>query len=161
VLKFRDLYRSYATEIYRFAIWLTGNRLDAEDITSETLIRAWAHGGKIRTETLRAFLFTVTRNVYLEYQRKAKRQVSLEDTYPDPSPGPDRLVESKLELQQIQNDLQALPEIDRAAFLLRIQHDLPYAEIARVLELSLSNTKVKIHRVRKKLIFSRIDKEVC
>ena len=57
--------------------------------------------------------------------------------------------------------LQALPEIDRAAFVLRVQHELPYAEIARVLGLSLTATKVKVHRVRKKLLATRIDKEVC
>lgn len=56
--------------------------------------------------------------------------------------------------------LQTLPEIDRAAFVLRVQHDLPYDEIARVLGISLSATKVKVHRVRKKLIAGCIDKEV-
>jgi len=147
--------------MYRFAYWLTGNKFDAEDITSETFVRAWAHSNRIRTETLKAFLFTIARNVYLEHQRKRKYQVPLDDVYPDPAPGPDRLIEAKLELLQIQSVLQTLPDIDRAAFLLRVHHDLPYAEIARVLGLSLANTKVKIHRVRKKLIAARIDKEVC
>jgi RNA polymerase sigma-70 factor (ECF subfamily) len=161
VLKFQDLYETYAVEIYRFAHWLAGDCVEAEDITSETFVRAWSHSNRIRTETLRAFLFTIARNVYLEQQRKRRRQVTLDDVYPDPAPGPDSLVESRLELLQVQNILQTLPEIDRAAFLLRIQHDLPYTEIARVLGLSLANTKVKIHRVRKKLIATCIDKEVC
>ena len=53
-----------------------------------------------------------------------------------------------------------LPEIDRAAFVLRVQHELSYAEIARILELSLTAAKVKVHRVRKKLLATRVDKEV-
>ena len=41
MLNFQDLYDSYAAEIYRFALWLCGDRHEAEDITSETFIRAW------------------------------------------------------------------------------------------------------------------------
>ncbi len=161
MINFKDLYESYVTEVYRFSLWLAGDSSEAEDITSETFIRAWANNSKIRTETLKAYLFTISRNVYLERKRKKKRQVVLEDIYPDPSPGPDKLTESQHELQSVQKVLQTLPEIDRTAFVLRVQHELPYDEIARVLELSLTATKVKVYRVRKKLITASIEKEVC
>ena len=153
------MYESYAAEVFRFSLWLSGNSLEAEDITSETFIRAWVHNSKIRTETLKAYLFTICRNVYLGHKRKRKHQVVLEDIYPDPAPGPDKLTESQLRLQRVQKILQTLPEIDRTAFVLRVQHELPYDEIARVLELSLTATKVKVYRVRKKLIAICIDKE--
>jgi len=159
MINFQDLYESYGDEVYRFALWLAGNPLEAEDITSETFIRAWVNNSKIRTETLKAYLFTISRNIYLQHQRKKKRLVVLEDVHPDPAPGPDKLTESQLTLQSVQRVLQTLPEIDRAAFVLRVQHELPYDEIARVLELSLTATKVKVYRVRKKLIAKCIDKE--
>ena len=44
-----------------------------------------------------------------------------------------------------------LPEIDRTALLLRAEHELPYDEIARVLQISLSAAKVKVHRARLRL----------
>lgn len=157
MLSFQDLYDSYATEIYRFAVWLTGNNFEADDITSETFIRAWAHHKRIHTETLKAYLFTIARNVFLEQRRKGKRQVPLDTVYADPAPGPDKLVESRLELLKIKKILKTLPEIDRTAFILRVYNDLPYAEIARILKLSLAATKVKVHRVRKKIIASCID----
>lgn len=160
MLNFQDLYESYVTEVYRFALWLAGDSFEAEDITSETFIRAWAHNSTIRTETLKAYLFTIARNVYLEQRRKRKRQVALDDVYPDPTPGPDRVVESQLGILRVRSILQTLPEIDRAAFVMRVQHELPYVEIARVLGLSLTATKVKVHRVRKKLLTTRFDKEV-
>jgi len=47
--------------------------------------------------------------------------------------------------------LAELPEIDRTALLLRAEHDLPYDEIARVLQISLSAAKVKVHRARLRL----------
>ncbi len=160
MINFQDLYEFYAYEVYRFALWLAGDSLEAEDITSETFIRAWVHNSKIRTETLKAYLFTISRNIYLQHQRKKKRQVVFEDVHPDPAPGPDKLTESQFKLERVQRVLQTLPEIDRAAFVLRVQHELPYAEIARVLELSVTATKVKVYRVRKKLIATCIDKEV-
>jgi len=160
MLKFQELYESYATEVYRFAFWLAGDGFEAEDITSETFVRAWASRSTIRTETLKAYLFAIARNVYLEQHRKRKREVTLEDVYSDPSPGPDEVVDYRLQLQEIQRLLQALSECDRAAFILRVQHELPYAEVARVLNLSLSAAKVKVHRVRKKLLATRFDKEV-
>lgn len=160
MLNFQRLYESYAAEVYRFAFSLSGNTSEAEDITSETFVRAWANSSTIRTETLKAYLFTIARNVFLEQQRKSKRQVALEDVHPDPAPGPDALVESRLELRTVQRVLQTLPEIDCAAFVLRVQHELPYAEIARVLGLSLSSAKVKVHRVRKKLLTTRVKREV-
>ena len=161
MLNFQDLYESYATEIFRFALWLAGESAEAEDITSETFIRAWVRFSTIRTETLKAYLFTIARNVYLEQRRKRKRQVALDDVYPDPAPGPDRVVDAQLELLGVQRVLQTLPEIDRAAFILRVQHELPYAEIARVLGISLAASRVKVHRVRKKLLATRARTEVC
>lgn len=73
MLNFLDLYDTYATEVYRFALWLAGDSLDAEDITSETFIRAWLHNSTIRTETLKAYLLAIARNVYLGQQRRSTR----------------------------------------------------------------------------------------
>jgi len=160
ILNFQEMYDSYVTEVYRFAFSLSGDRFEAEDITSETFVRVWSHITTIRTETLKAYLFTVARNFYLEMMRKKKRQVVLNDIYPDPAPGPDKVVDTQSEISRVQRILRTLPEIDRAAFVMRVQHDLPCAEIARVLQLSLSATKVKIHRVRKKLIKICINNEV-
>ncbi|MBN1165337.1 MAG: RNA polymerase sigma factor [Candidatus Krumholzibacteriota bacterium] len=159
MLSFQNLYENYAAEVYRFAFWLSGDGPEAEDITSETLIRAWVRRSVVRTETLKAYLFTIARNVCLERRRKKKRQVALEDLYYDPAPGPDRLLESRSELDRVKIVLQSLPEIDRAAFILRVQHELPYAEIARVLGLSLAAAKVKVHRARKRLITDRMRRE--
>ena len=159
MINFQDLYESYANEVFRFSLWLTGDSSEAEDITSETMIRAWTNSSKIRTKTLKAYLFTISRNIYLQQRRKKKRQAVLQDIHPDPAPGPDQQTESQSQLQRVQGILQALPECDRTAFVLRVQHELSYEEIARVLELSQSAAKVKVYRVRKKLITACIDKE--
>jgi RNA polymerase sigma-70 factor (ECF subfamily) len=153
---FQDMYESYAPEVYRFSYWLAGDVAVADDITSETFIRAWAHWGSIRTETLKAYLLQIARNAFLGWIRKQRTQISLEDGYVDPHPGPEQLAESHAELELVHRVLRLLPEVDRAAFLLRVQHDLPYAEIARMLRLSVTAVKVKVHRTRKKLLLARM-----
>ena len=151
MLDFLHLYNTYATDIYRFSYWLCGDAVDAEDITSETFLRAWTHRANIRTETMKAYLLSIARNLYLERLRKHRMHAELTDTMPDPGPGPDKRSEDRDNLVRIQKSLQQISEVDRAAFILRVQHELPYEEIARVLQLSLSSVKVKVHRVRLKL----------
>jgi RNA polymerase sigma-70 factor (ECF subfamily) len=69
------------------------------------------------------------------------------------------MAEDRAELAMIRVLLGTLPEIDRAAFILRVQHGLPYAEIARVLQVSVTAVKVKVHRIRKQLLMNRVSKE--
>ena len=159
MLTFQEIYDLYSDDIYRFAFSLAGDRHEAEDITSDTFVRAWVHKDRIRTETLKAYFFTIARNLFLEQRRKRKPYEALDDLHVDSSPTPDKVAESRVELRRVQKVLQALPEADRTAFVLRVYHDLPYAEIARVLQISLSAAKVRIHRVRRRLITTCIDKE--
>lgn len=159
MLSFLELYESYAPEVYRFAFSLSGERAEAEDIASETFIRAWVNRSAIRTETLKAYLMTIARNTFLERRRKSRREVPLDETMPDPAAGPADRAESRLDLIRIEKLLQPLPEIDRAAFVLRVRHGLPYEEIARVLEISLASAKVKVHRVRKRLLAACIERK--
>ena len=71
------------------------------------------------------------------------------------------MAEVQLEITRVQRILRTLPENDRAAFILHVEHQLPYAEIARVLDLSVNAAKVKVHRVRKKLLASTVEREVA
>jgi RNA polymerase sigma-70 factor (ECF subfamily) len=158
-MDFQDLYESYAPDVFRFAVWLCGERDRAEDIASETFVRAWSRKDNIRTETLKAYLFTIARNIHLEQRRRDNRNIVLEDIHADSSPGPDRTVESRDELGRIERILQDVPECDRTAFILRTGHEISYAEIARILEISLTSAKVKVHRIRKRLLSDRIKRE--
>jgi RNA polymerase sigma-70 factor (ECF subfamily) len=159
VINFHQLYETYAADVYRFAFSLSGTRVDAEDITSETFIRAWIKHDSIRTETLKAYLFTIARNLFLENKRKKPQHIPLEDFYQDPHPNPESIVEAALDIMNVHKFLQTVSEIDRTAFIMRVQHDLPYAEIARSLKISETAAKVKVHRVRRKLLAANISHE--
>lgn len=156
---FQSLYEKHAADVYRFAFWLAGNALEADDITSETFLRAWTDREKIRVETVKAYLFTIARNIYLKQQRDAKRTTGLINTQQGQMLNPETAVQLQSDLDMVQQALQTLNESERAALLLRVYHELPYAEIARVLNLSLSAAKVKVHRARLKLAALREETE--
>ncbi|MBU8922208.1 MAG: RNA polymerase sigma factor [Bacteroidales bacterium] len=158
-MDFKTLYTDYSADVFRFAFWLSGKKDEAEDITSDTFVRAWARNGKIHTDTLMAYLFAIARNLHLENIRKGKYLTELEDTHIDSSPGPDIVTESRMELQRVLRVIGTLPEKERTAFIMRVGHELSYDEISRVLGISLSSAKVKVHRARKKLIVDRLKKE--
>lgn len=159
MLTFEELYVSYSPDVYRFSVWLCGNTDDAEDITAETFARAWLNFAAIRTETLKGYLFTIARNLYLESRRKQRPQEELTDVHPDLNPPLERNLESQSELDQIRATLLTLPEVDRSAFVLRVQYDLAYDEIARILKTSEGAVKVKVHRIRKLLFAVHSNKE--
>ncbi|MBK8990045.1 MAG: RNA polymerase sigma factor [Chloroflexi bacterium] len=159
MMTFHDLYEQYAPDVYRFAFWLSGSAADADDITAETFVRAWAGSQKIRTETVKAYLFTIARNLYLKQAARARREVALDETLVAPLPEPDGQLARREVLTAVFRQLHQLSEADRTAFILRIQYELPYAEIARILAISEAAAKVKVHRARLKLTAVRRDYE--
>jgi RNA polymerase sigma-70 factor, ECF subfamily len=159
MLTFHELYERHAPDVYRFACWLSGDPAEAEDLTSETFVRAWASSAPIRTETVRAYLFAIARNVYLQGVRRSRRQADLHTSQPDPAPGPDQVAADHIEMSGVTRVLMTLAEADRAALIMRAQYDMPYEEIARALGLSISAAKVKVHRARLRLIEARMKEE--
>lgn len=148
---FDALYRENAPHVFRFALYLCGDRSEAEDLTSETFVRAWASPEPIRMATVKGYLLTITRNLYLQGQRRAPRHVALSDDLREPRAGPDVTAERGSELEAALAELQRLPEGERTALLMRAVEDLSYEEIARALGITLAAAKVRIHRARQAL----------
>ena len=144
---FADLYRAHAQDVYRFAFYLSGDSTRAEDIVSETFLRIWDSAAVVRRDTVRGYLFTIARNVFLHDLRRSRRQDPLEDIHTVAATVV-RELESREDLRATLAALQTLPEADRSALLLHAREGVSYEEIARVLGLSLSAVKVKIHRAR-------------
>jgi RNA polymerase sigma-70 factor (ECF subfamily) len=159
MLTFHELYERYAQDVYRFSYWMSGDPAEAEDITSETFVRAWVAKTPIRTETVKAYLFAIARNLYRQQLRRSRREADLNALERDPAPAPDQLVEDRLNLAEAQASMQILSEVDRAALIMRVLYEMPYEEIARALSLSVSAAKVKVHRARLRLAEARLRKE--
>jgi len=144
--------------VYRFALYLSGNRHEAEDVTSETFVRAWTATVPIRTATAKGYLLTIARNLYLQRLGGRKhRHVALDDQLRDPRASTEARAEQNSELRVVLAGLQRLPEGDRAALVMRALDELPYEEIARALHISLSAAKVRVHRARLALADIRLE----
>ena len=149
---FHALYERYAPQVHRFALFLCGDPALADDITSDTFVRAWTATGTIRQQTVKAYLFTIARNLYLDSLRHSRRLAVLGETLPDARVSPQKQVEVRRELWLVLTAMRELPEVDRAALLMRVQEEMSYEEISQALGLSLAAVKVKIHRARLKLM---------
>jgi RNA polymerase sigma-70 factor (ECF subfamily) len=164
MLDFATLYVDHAREVRRFAHFLSGDSALADDLTSETFIRAWGARDRFDLLSLRGYLFAIVRNLHLHELRRRRSRPAIEldgDAAPELASAevsPERRAIARSEWERVLADLQALPEIDRAAVLMRADDQLPYDEIARALGLTLSATKVKVHRARLRLAAARLDR---
>src|SRR5258706_5609041 len=148
---FHELYSRYAQDVYRFAHWLSGNPDDARDITSEAFARVWIAPEEPRMDSVKAYLFTIARNLYRKQWRRESRQLELDETIPDLADSPDEVAVKKDEFRRAMDAMQALPESDRTLLLLRAEGDLSYDEIAISTGLSVAAAKVRVFRAREKL----------
>jgi RNA polymerase sigma-70 factor (ECF subfamily) len=151
-MTFEQLYETYFTDVFRFALWLTRDRSEAEDVASETFVRAWARRSRLRTDTLKAYLLATARNVFLDQRGRARGHAELSDELPDSAPDPQQQANARIELERVNGAMARLSETDGVALVLRSEHSLPYSEIARVLEISEGAARVKVHRARRKLL---------
>ena len=151
-MTFEQLYTTYVPDVYRFAVWLTHDTTQAEDVASETFIRAWAKRDRLRTETLKGYLFAIARNIFIKHRHRSDKDEQLREELADGSPDPHRAAAARMDLDRVARALSQMPSPDRLALVLRTEHSLPYEEIARVLEISVGAARVKVHRARRRLL---------
>jgi RNA polymerase sigma-70 factor, ECF subfamily len=150
-MDFGGVYERHAADVFRFALYLSGNRAEAEEIASETFVRAWVATGGIRVETIKAYLFSIVHNLHIERFRRRPLVRAMPADLRDHAPGPEAIIAGRDALDVVLAALQGMPELDRAAVLMRAD-GLPYMEIARALELSPAAARVRVHRARLKLV---------
>ncbi len=148
---FESLYAQYGQDVFRFALYLCGNRADAEDIAAETFARAWTSRDRLRLPTVKGYLLAIARNLNRMGWRSQKRRTELDASLPDGRPGPELEAEGRDQLARVLAALQEMPETDRAAVLMRAQDGMSHAEIARALGLTEVAVNVKVHRARLRL----------
>lgn len=153
------LYRQHAPALLRFAWGLCGDRSEAEDVVSETFARLLVRAPRIETRTALAYLLAVARNTYLTGLRRRRREVPLPDEIRAPEEDLAGRLDERARLGSVLEALRALPEGERAALLLRVDHGLSYEEIAAALGTSVGAAKVRVHRARLRLAEAREPQE--
>jgi RNA polymerase sigma-70 factor (ECF subfamily) len=153
-----DVYQRHAIDVYRYALLLSGDRAEAEDITADAFVRLWTAPGEIRLGTVKAYLFTIARHLYLDRQRAQARLTTLDPALPSKAPTAEDEAAVRAEVAQVRAAIRHLPEADRTALLMRAS-GVSYDEIARALQTSVGAIKVRVHRARKRLLEARQPQE--
>jgi len=145
-----EIYDRYATRIYRFIFFKVGNSADAEDIASETFLKAWQYikeGQPIRN--LNALLYSIARNLVIDHYRFEARKKEFEER-PVLDIKSDSNLARSLEIKQgeekILGALKFLKNEYCEVVILRFFDDLPIGDIAQIIDKSQNNTRVLIHR---------------
>src|SRR5215510_7410395 len=150
-----DLYKRYAGEVRRFALYLCGDVVMADEITSDTFLRAWTAADRIRQPTVKSYLFAIARNTHADLLRRAARHTQLDENMPDTRISAQTQMEVSAEVRAVLAALQQLPEMDRTVLLMRALDEMPYEEIAETLGIPVATAKVKVYRARLKLMQTR------
>lgn len=162
--EFEELALPHIDSLYNFAIKLTRNEGDAEDLVQETYLRAYKFFDKYKKDTyIKAWLFSILRNTFINIYRKKKKEPKKVDFHSveqfiDKLTDRDNLL-SKNDISndlskdtldsEIKSALDELPEEFRNVILLSDIEGFSYQEISEILKCPVGTVMSRLHRGRK------------
>jgi RNA polymerase sigma-70 factor (ECF subfamily) len=159
-LSFDVIYERYAHDVFRFALYLSGNRAQAEDLAAETFARAWTARDRIEVGSIKAYLLMVARNLYIDAARR-QREVPFAAGCDAHAAGPDpeSVALAQGEWEIVLRALRAMPEEERSILLMASIGGVAYDAIGVAFGISTAAVKVRVHRARVKLNAARFGKD--
>jgi RNA polymerase sigma-70 factor (ECF subfamily) len=144
--------------LHNFAMYLTRNPPEAEDLVQETYLRAFRFSHRFQPGThLRAWLFQILRNTFLTFYRVRERELALaEDGVPDWDvpmfhDAPDDSGGAMDAHTDLERAMRHLPEEFRTVLLLAEVEGLPLDDVARVMSCPVGTVKSRIFRAKERL----------
>ncbi len=155
---FQRLALEHLDALYNFAMYLTRNPAEADDLVQETYLRAFRFSHRFQPGThLRAWLFQILRNTFLTFYRLREREMPLaEDGVPDwdtpmfhdaPAEDPG-VLEAHTDLERA---MRRLPDEFRTVLLLAEVEGLPLEEVAQIMACPVGTVKSRIFRAKERL----------
>ena len=154
---FDDTLARYGAEIYRFALHLTRNRPDADDLYQETALKAYRAWNRLPCDANhRAWLYRIASNTFLSDKRKSSRLRTLdaEDTVesiPAVNHDDDGRLDAGNLLREVEAFIEGLPPKQRIALVQRKYLEIGYPEIAATLGCSEEAARRSVHEALRKL----------
>ena len=154
---FDETLARYGAEIYRFALHLTRNRSDADDLYQETALKAYRAWNRLPCDANhRAWLYRIASNTFLSDKRKTSRLRSLDaeetvESIPAASRDDDGRLDAGNLLREVGGFIEALPPKQRIALVQRKYLELGYPEIAATLGCSEEAARRSVHEALRKL----------
>lgn len=168
--KFASVVLVHFVALERFALSLCRNSFDADDLVSETLLKAFENFHRVRDEgKIKQWLFRIMKNVFITYCRKQKNILLVEGVMEGESNReqaefslfesiarssfvengtPEKKFISVLTSDQIDKAIHELPIDFREALILCDVEDFSYAEISDILKVPIGTVRSRISRAR-------------
>jgi len=150
--------------LYRFAVGMTHNRDDAEDLVQETFVHAYkAFGSFRRGSNFKAWLFRICVNLYVDMYRSRRRAPAMMpllesdvDESPEVThiPSPESSVLHAVMDEELEAALNALPDNFRAVVLLCDMEGMAYEETAATLRIPVGTVRSRLFRARSQMRLS-------
>ena len=149
---------SYSNSIYSLIVRIVLTNEDAEELTQDSFLKAFKKLDSFKGDcSFSTWLFRIAYNTAISATRKRKIEFPMVDEVMMDSV-PDEAIdiffdgdENEIRLQKLEEAITKLNVEEKTLITLFYTEDKSVAELARVLDLTPENVKVKLHRVRKKL----------
>ena len=146
------LYETYYMRVFSYAMTLTGNRSQAEEVTQETFFRAISKQSSFRGESDEmTWLCAIAKTFFLDEVRRQGRTEPITEMLPDTNKDLERTAVDRDSSFRIHMALHALEEPYREVFELRVFGELSFKEIGMIFTKTENWARVTYHRARLKL----------
>jgi len=155
---FAKIYDSNIDKIYKFIYYKTYHKETAEDLTSQTFLKALEKFHQYNPEkgSISSWLYQIARNLVTDYYRLKRNTVDIDDVWDLQDDQNIELdMENKEQLEELREVLKKLPADQRDILILRVWLDLTYNDIAQVLGKTEGACKMMFSR-----LISRLRKEL-
>lgn len=150
--KIEKLYETCYMRVFSYAMTLTAERTQAEEITQETFFRAFAKQSEFRGEADEVtWLCAIAKNYWSDEKRRGKRSGEMPEEMTDPGSGPEQTAVDRDSSFRIHMALHQLEEPYREVFELRVFGELSFREIGMIFSKTENWARVTYHRAKLKL----------
>ena len=156
-MEFDEIYRQYGQKVKAFILAMVRDEMTAEDLLQETFIRVKSHMECLRDETKQIpWIFRIACNLCRDHFRASARDARLSETALAHTPQKaGTTIQERIEQQEmgrcVRQKMDRLPESHRTILILYDVMAFHHHEIALILNISVDNAKVRLHRARRQL----------
>ncbi len=148
-------FRIWNADLYRYVYARVCNQSQAEDITQEVFIKAWRSRNSFdeHKSSLKNWLYVIATNTIRDYLRSRMNRLEnteLEEDLPS-STNIDKDIQQQENVEFVFQKLKLLSDREQELLLLRYREDIKVKEIAQIVGMEYSASKVALHRALQKL----------
>jgi RNA polymerase sigma-70 factor (ECF subfamily) len=147
---FQTFFYIYKNRLYYYFYKLLENQEDAEELTMETFFRIYRNAGTFRGESkVSSWVFGIARRVCLEHLKEKNKSIKTLELYEGDAVSEGSPINEDVEL--VRKAIEKLAPYEREVLFLAYYEELPYEDIAKVLDIPVGTVKSRVFNAKAKL----------